>query len=141
MKYIFFVLLLFCLASCSEIEKKTSGIEKNYIPEIIRSKKCFGYNKIEIFQVVADGALANVCSDDNSIDGDEFRNCYKGDIVFLEVEEKDNDFVDNQKLKLPDDKCFMANGRLAYTANNGMNKVIRKIKIIDAYIKNPTKKN
>ena len=54
------------------------------------------------------------------------------DLVFLSVDSRDNDLVDDQKIVLPEDKCFLAIGRFFYESKVGR-KVVRKVKIENAY--------
>ena len=86
-----------------------------------------------------DGILAYLCPTEySSIYDDAFDACIvKGDIVYMSVRPHNNDYVDDQKVTLPDDKCFIADGTYTYTTVKNLQKRVRKIKIMNSQIPNP----
>ena len=108
-------------------------------PETIRNEKCLDFDKMKVFQITNDGILAHLCPDNYpSYYRDSYDACVvHGDLVWLPVKKKDNDYVDEQKVQLPNKKCFMADGVYRYTTRQEIERSVRKIKIADANVANP----
>lgn len=87
---------------------------------------------LKVLQVVDEGILAYLCPINYpSYYDDVFEACVtKGDIVFMEVPKKQNDFVDNQKITLAKNQCFVGNGTYSYTSNNGQRRTVRNLVVL-----------
>lgn len=64
-------------------------------------------------------------------DDDPWSYCYRGDTVYMAVAGKANDYVDEQKVTLKENQCFVGVGKFKYTNKRGDEKTIRKIKIVE----------
>lgn len=85
------------------------------------------------------GILAHLCPTDYpSYFDNVFDACaLKGDVVFMPVKKSQNDFVDDQKITLPDELCFVPDGVFKYSTVKDREKTVRKITIIEAVVPNP----
>lgn len=102
------------------------------IPSAPLGLQCLDTKRIKVSQVLNEGILARLCFVDlRKFLNDPFENCNtEGDTVFLKVNPADNDYVDNQKVTLPENKCLVPDGTYSYTAN-GEKKRVRKVRIAD----------
>ena len=121
---IFFALLAF-LVGCAQLQIPSR-------PNVIHGETCKKSPRLKVFQVLDDGILAYLCPTDYpSLYDDAFEACIvKGDLVYMPVAPKTNDYVDNQKVTLPQSQCFAANGTYSYTRRDGHTATVRKIKIL-----------
>lgn len=105
----------------------------------IRSESCLDSSKLQVLQVLDTGILAHVCPIEfPSYYDDAFEACVsKGDLVFMEVDKSVNFFVDEQKVQLEKESCFVPNGTFSYTNKNNDRKTVRWIKIADSQVPNP----
>ena len=107
-----------------------------------RNENCLETDKMKVFQVLENGILGHLCPNDypdyydNSFDACNV----KGEIIFMAVSPKNNDYVDDQQVTLPSEQCFAKNGTYTYTTQKGFSKTIRKIKIIPSAVTTPSKK-
>jgi len=101
-------------------------------PKSIQGNECIESPYMKVLQVVDDGVLAYICPTNYpSYYDDAFEACIvKGDTVFMEVPKKQNDFVDNQKITLAKNQCFVGNGTYSYTSNDGRRRTIRNIVVL-----------
>jgi hypothetical protein len=108
-------------------------------PEVIRNELCYETPFMKVMQVLDNGILAYLCQTNfQSNYSDVFEGCYiSGDVVFMPLKKSQNDFVDEQKFILPQDKCFIADGTYKYQTTDGRGKTVRKIRIIESVKKNP----
>ncbi len=118
------------LCSCAEFMTPSSSVYTP--PKMIRNEKCFESTYMQVFQVFDDGILGYICPS-----GEYFDNCWKGDLIYMPVPAKTNDFVDDQKVILNQDECFESNGTYKYLTKENVKKTVRKIKIIKSQIPNP----
>ncbi len=132
-----FVLTLLLLAGCATPSTSPSGASTH---ATIRNERCLESPRIRVFQVLDHGILANLCPTSfKSYYDDAFDACNAdGDTVYMPVKPAQNDYVDDQKVTLPDEKCFVADGTFSYVTAKDMNKRVRKIKIIDAQTPSPS---
>lgn len=112
-KIILILLLLFTANTCSA--------QKN--------SACISETQAIIFQVLDEGALAHICPRfdfqyDKLIDSCR----YNGTLVY--ITHNDN-YVDNQLVKLHKNQCFASGGAYRYQNKNGDIKTIREISIIN----------
>lgn len=117
---------LFVFTGCATLEKASR-------PKEIQGEKCRLSPRLRVFQVLDDGILAHLCPIDYpSYYDNAFEACVlKGEVVYLPVRPRENNYVDEQKITLPDTKCFAENGTHSYLSNNNMRKTVRKIKILE----------
>lgn len=99
------------------------------------NQTCLSSEKMIVFQIIDEGILAHVCPTD--MPGYGLRCQTEGDMVFLPVKPQENDYVDEQKVTLPANKCFVADGVFSYYTRDKKKRRVRKIKIIDAQPDNP----
>jgi hypothetical protein len=92
--------------------------------------QCLESRKIKVVQVLNDGILARFCvMDVRKFLYDPFEQCNsEGDMIFLKVDPAANDYVDDQKVTLPENKCFVPDGTYSYTAKVEKKRV-RKVRI------------
>jgi hypothetical protein len=124
------------LTSCAAIQRVTATQ-----PDKIRNENCMESPRLEVVQVVDTGILAYLCPV-NFPDyyDDAFDACInKGDVVYMPVSQRKNDYVDDQKVTLPQDKCFSADGTYKFVSTKNIMKTVRKIKIVEAEVPNPAK--
>ena len=102
-----------------------------------RNENCFDSFKMKVFQVGDTSILARLCPIDSPrYYQDPWDYCdLKGDLVYMEVP-INNDYVDDQKISLPEKKCFISDGTYSYKTRDGFDKTVRKIKIIDSQVPN-----
>jgi hypothetical protein len=131
------LLSIFVFVGCAQIQKTiTPGPSKT-----IQNDKCFESQKMKVFQVLEDGILAHICPTEYpSYFDNAFDACAtKGDIVYMSVNPKQNDYVDDQKIELPENNCFGSDGTYSYlTAKDNLKKTVRKIRIINSEVPNPS---
>ena len=136
--YLYIIVFTLIFSGCTEISSVVQNgnnhsnqnqvLNKNISNGKIRNEKCMASDKLKVIQVLDNGALAHLC-----YDGYDHYGCNgEYDLVFLSVDSRDNDLVDDQKIVLPEDKCFLAIGRFFYESKIGR-KVVRKVKIENAY--------
>jgi len=91
---------------------------------------------MRVLQVISNssdnGILAFLCPIEYpSYYANAFEACsVQGDLVFMAVNPKENDYVDDQKITLPDNQCFVPDGTFSYVTRRDMDKRVRKIKLI-----------
>lgn len=147
-----------CATKKAEVVEKP---KKPEVPKFVRNPKCLDSNKFEIQSINDQGVIAKLCPSkfedhyDNSFDA-----CYDSPKIFLPVASDKNNYVDNQKVTLPEGQCFISDGVYEVTDPyyESMGKVmekalkekigqdikfpnnserIRKVKIINSQINNP----
>ncbi|MDR2901535.1 MAG: hypothetical protein LBU87_00295 [Lactobacillales bacterium] len=125
----FFLLCLF-LAGCAGVMVP---------PKTVRYEKCFTSDKLVIFQVLDNGALAYLCPVTYPpYFSDAFAACTRwGDFVFLSAKTKDSDLFDGERIMLSDSQCFMPEGVFKYESRDKIAKTVRKIKVIESQVANP----
>ena len=108
----------------------------------IRSDECVESPYLQVMQVLDEGILAYLCPVKAEYPyKDVFEGCWvKGDLVYMSVPPKDNHFVDDQKVTLPDDICFVQNGTYRYHTKDNIKKTIRKIAVVESQVPNPAYK-
>jgi len=111
-------------------------------PKEIRGAECLESHYMKVFQVVDEGILAHICPlNYPSYYVNTFEACsVKGDTVFMEVPKKQNDFVDDQKITLEKNQCFVGNGTYSYTSADGRRRTVRNIVVITEESPSPDKK-
>lgn len=111
-------------------------------PKEIRGVECLESPYLKVFQVVDEGILAHICPVNYpSYYDNTFEACsVKGDTVFLEVPKKQNDFVDDQKITLEKNQCFVGNGTYSYTSADGRRRTVRNIVVVTDESPPPDKK-
>ena len=89
--------------------------------------------RLQVFQVLDGGILAYLCPVDYpSYFDNAFEACMaKGDLVFMSVARKANDYVDNQKVTLTKTQCFVGDGTFSYTRKDHDKATVRNIKILE----------
>lgn len=139
---ILFFISLIALVGCANLptSKTSSGIFSN--PKVVRHEACYETPHMKVFQVMDYGILAHLCPTDfPSYYDNVFEACaVKGDVVFMPVKKAQNDFVDDQKITLPEELCFVPDGVFKYSTVNDRDKTVRKIQIIDAIVSTPEEK-
>ncbi|MBX3720199.1 MAG: hypothetical protein KF713_00020 [Turneriella sp.] len=100
---------------------------------VSRDANCYESNKIKVMQIFDKGILAHLCPIEyRKFYQDEFDACRaEGELVFLPVKPNENDYVDDQKVTLPQNQCFAPDGTFSYTRSDDVQKRVRKIKIIN----------
>ena len=58
----------------------------------------------------------------------------------MEVPKKQNDFVDNQKITLEKNQCFVGNGTFSYTSADGQRRTVRNVVVVREDEAAPTQK-
>lgn len=101
-------------------------------PKAIRGVECVDSPYMKVFQVVDGGILAHICPTNYpSYYDDAFEACVtKGDTVFMEVPKEVNNFVDDQKITLEKNQCFVGNGTYSYTSSDGRRRTVRNIAVL-----------
>ncbi len=101
-------------------------------PKVIRGADCLESPYMKVLQVVDEGVLAHLCPVNYpSYYDDAFEACtLKGDTVFMEIPKKQNDFVDEQKITLQKNQCFVGNGTFSYTSADGRRRTVRNIVVV-----------
>lgn len=85
--------------------------EKPEVPKVVRNPKCLDSNKFEIQSINDQGIIAKLCpSKFKDYYDDAFDACYDSPKIFLPVASDDNNYVDNQKVTLPEGQCFISDG-------------------------------
>jgi hypothetical protein len=107
----------------------------------LHNDKCLGVHQMKVLQVLDDGILANLCPSEYP---SYYKDCFdaarsEGEIVYMPVNPKYNDYVDDQKITLPNTQCFCKDGTFKYTTNGGVEKTVRKIKIVSSAAPGSTK--
>ena len=135
MKRIFIILGILLIVGCTELSKRSTQ-PKTYTPskisappEMIRNDKCVDIEQFKIFQVINSGALANACNDNDT----EY--CF-GHTVFI-PNIKGEEYWDDKIITAPAGKCIIYEGVFKYTSNDGRNRTVPKLKIVDSQIPNP----
>lgn len=102
-------------------------------PKAIRGQPCMVSPKLKVLQVLNDGVLAYLCPMNYpSSYEDAFDACIvKGDLVYMSVPAKTNDYVDNQKVTLAKNQCFVGDGTYSYIRHDGVKATIRNVKILE----------
>lgn len=77
-----------------------------------RNGQCLDSSKLQVTTILKEGILAQLCpSEFPSYYDDAFDACLlKGTAVFLPVKAEENNYVDDQKVTLAEDKCFAEDG-------------------------------
>lgn len=128
------IVLFFSLVGCAQLQNTTS----TELSKTIRSPHCIETPYLKVLQVLEEGILANLCPVKLEYPyKDVFEACWKGDLVYLEVPSEYNQFVDEQKLTLTEDMCFVPDGTYRYVTRENVKKTIRKISVMDSRIPNP----
>jgi len=138
MNRIFIILGILLIAGCTEHSKRSTP-PKTYTPskisehakistppEMIRNDKCVDIEGFKIFQVIDNGALARACDTEY---------CF-GHTVFI-PNIKGEEYWDNKIITAPAGKCIIYEGVFKYTSNDGRNRTVPKLKIVDSQIPNP----
>jgi hypothetical protein len=101
-------------------------------PKEINGVKCMSSPYLQVLQVIDDGILAHICPTSySSVYDDAFDACVvEGDTVFMEVPKDKNFFVDDQKITLNQNQCFVGVGTFAYNSSGGRRRTVRSITII-----------
>ena len=58
----------------------------------------------------------------------------------MSVPQKENNFVDDQKITLPSDACFAGSGTYRYMNKENNQKTIRAVQVIESQVPNPNYK-
>ena len=121
-----YVLLFGILTGCAQMQIASQ-------PKNIRGENCLESPRLKVFQVLDTGILAHLCPTDYpSYYEDAFEACaVKGDLVYMSVPKKTNDYVDNQKVTLIKTQCFVGDGTYSYTRSDGHKATVRNIKILE----------
>ena len=99
------------------------------------NEKCYDSPNMKVLQILNDGILAYLCPvADSRSRLDVFDFCHlNGDVVYMKVKSSENDYVDDQKVSLPADKCFVPDGTYTYPTKYERKRV-RKIKIMNSQL-------
>lgn len=105
------------------------------------NENCYGPHQMKVLQVLDDGILANLCPKEYP---SYYHDCFdaavaEGELVYIAVNPKYNDYVDGQKVTLPKTQCFSKDGTYRYTTKSGDIKTVRKIKIVSSGAPSSTK--
>lgn len=121
-----FFILLTLLAGCQSMQLASR-------PKTINGETCMQSPNLQVFQVLDNGILAHLCPVDYpSYYSDAFEACtLKGDLVFMAVPQKANDYADNQKVTLTKTQCFVGAGTYSYPRKDGVQATVRNIKILE----------
>ena len=133
MKYLCLVLLSNVIG-CGSMKSGPIRDTKSEAPKTMRNEKCFVSQKMKVLQILDSGILGHICP--SQFPG-FYRNAYdacimEGDLVYLPVPRNENDYVDEQKVELEQQKCFASDGTFSYLNDGGVRKTIRKIRIADS---------
>ncbi len=94
--------------------KKAEVVEtpkKPEVPKFVRNPKCLDSNKFEIQSINGHGVIAKLCpSKFKDHYDDAFDACYDSPKIFLPVASDKNNYVDNQKVTLPEGQCIISDG-------------------------------
>ena len=124
--------LITLLSACAQLQ---NGVlpESLTRPKSIRGEVCMESPRLKVLQILNNGILAHVCPVDYpSFYDDAFDACSaKGDLVFMAVAPKANDYVDDQKITLSQAQCFVGAGIFSYETSQGYKKTVRNIKILE----------
>lgn len=139
MRLLLFSILTILLASCETLPTSKTSSSIFSKPTVIRNEACYETPHLKVFQVIDYGILAYLCPTKYpSFYDDVFEACsVKGDTVFMPVPKSKNDFVDDQRITLPEELCFAPDGVFKYSTVSDREKTVRKITIIDAVVPNP----
>jgi hypothetical protein len=101
-------------------------------PKTIHGRECIASPYLRVMQVGDKGVLGHICPTSYpSYDSNAFDSCiFNGDAIFMEVLKTQNNFVDNQKITLEKNQCFVGNGTYAYTSADGQRRTVRSIVIL-----------
>ena len=125
MKKLLILFLFISLTGCAQLQMASR-------PKTIGGETCMQSPKLQVLQVLDDGILAYLCpTRKRSYQDNLWENCHNGDIVFMSVTRKANDYVDNQKITLTKTQCFVRDGVFKYTRKDGREATIRNIKILE----------
>ena len=103
-----FVLLAGC--GVSQV-KETKVVERAQSTKFIRNINCLESNKFEIQSINNEGVIAKLCpSKFKDIYDDAFDACYDSPEIFLPVAADKNNYVDEQKVSLPEEQCLFSDG-------------------------------
>lgn len=110
----------------------TTSIFNPAPPQIIQNEKCEDIPAVQVFQVLDDYALANVCkkreySDDYSCLG----------MTVYVLKNKDELLYDDKIIEPKEGQCISFSGTYKYEAKSKVIKTVPKMKMIDAEISNP----
>lgn len=96
-----------------------------------KNPACISETRVIIFQVLNEGALAHICPRFDFQYNRLIDSCrYNGALVYITY---NDNYVDNQLIKLRKDQCFTTGGAYRYSNKNGDIKTVRKISIINKY--------
>lgn len=121
-----YVLSLLLFSGCAQLQINTR-------PEKIQGEACMESPRLQVLQVFDDGILGHVCPVDYpSYYSDAFDACIsKGDLIYMPVKAKNNNYVDSQKVTLSENQCFVENGTYSYFTKDEIKKTVRKIKLLE----------
>ncbi len=121
--------LLIISVGCAQMQITSENFSR---PKTINGETCVESPRLKILQVLEDGILAYMCPIDypSYYDG-PFEACMvKGDLVYMPVKPKENNYVDEQRVTLQNNQCFSEDGTFKYKSAAGVAKTVRKIKIL-----------
>ena len=139
-----FLLFLVLFSGCAELQKNpVFNTQLRRQPPTIRNQNCVQYSKFRVMQILDHGVLAHTCPDNfPSYYNNSFDACLsQGDLFYIPLKRTENDYVDDQKVTLSDDKCIMENGTYQYYTKDELKKTVRQIRIIDSEVPNPRYKS
>lgn len=139
MARILFFTFLITLTGCANLPTSKTSSSIFSKPTVVRHEACYETPHMKVFQVMDYGILAHLCPTDfPSYYDNVFDACaVKGDVVFMPVKKSQNDFVDDQRITLPEELCFAPDGVFKYSTVSDREKTVRKITIIEAVVPNP----
>jgi hypothetical protein len=125
MKKLLILFLFVSFTGCAQLQMMSR-------PKTIGGETCMQSPRLRVFEVLDDGILAYLCPTKKpSYYDDLWENCRNGDLVFMSVTRKANDYVDNQKISLTKNQCFVGDGVFKYTTKYGREATVRNIKILE----------
>ncbi len=96
-----------------------------------KNPACISETQAIIFQVLDKGVLAHVCPRFDFQYDKLINSCrYNGVLVYIDY---NDNYVDNQLIKLHKNQCFASGGAYRYVNKEGDIKTIREISIINKY--------
>ncbi len=123
------VILLAIICGCNTI-KPSSSLNENQGPnKTIRNPKCEDIYSFQVFQVLNNYVLANVC------DGNSSDYCY-GHVVYFQ-RERGKIYFDDQRINVKQGECPIYVGTFQYVTRDGLVKTVPKVKIVDSEMPNP----
>jgi len=131
-KIIIILMMIFC--GCNTIKPSShEQSDNNEPPKTIRNNKCENIVSFQVFQVLNNYVLANVCDDYSG------NYCY-GHVVYIQ-RERGKIYYDDQRINVQHGECPIYIGTFQYVTRDGMVKTVPKVKIIDSEIPNPEYNN